>query len=202
MTIETPTDEQKQKRADSLAKARAAKAEKRKEAQESPSRVMSADEVRARKAALMNEIASLPDDPVPAGAMPGTTQKDGLGDDKVPWTPATLRDACNRNLVLGGHRFEWKTVLGDGKNISVSWNGIVYWLWPDRENKIPSVHHAVYMQALEDRRREANRWRGPSAPGPGALDGFNSAEAHAAEIGSPSSLGHVMGVGPLEPRGE
>lgn len=204
MTIETSELTTSEKRKAGLAKAREAKKQKAEAALESPSRVMDNDEVRAKRARLLNELASLPDDPTAfdPGAIPGTTIKDGLGEDKIPWTPARIRAACDRNETIGGSTFTWKTVLGDGKIISVAWNGIVYWLWPDRENKIPSVHHNVYMQALEDRRREASRWRSPATPGVGQLDGFNSAEAHASEIGSASNLGHIMGVGPLEPRGE
>lgn len=203
MTIEVPTEDPKaEKRRASLAKAREVKRLKAEAAKESPSRVMDVREVREKRARLLQELSDLPQEEMPKGAIPGTTVKDGLGEDKVPWTPARLREACNCEESIGGHVFSWKTILGDGKIISVSWNGIVYWLWPDRENKIPSVHHNVYMQALEDRRRETTRWRGPSSPSSSDLDGFNSAEAHSAEIGAPSNLGHVMGVGPLEPRGE
>lgn len=201
MTIEVPTDETKEKRKAALAKAREAKRAKALAAKESPSREMDPQEIRAKRARLLQELSDLPQEELPKNAVPGTTIKDGLGEDKVPWTAARLREACNNNEVIGGVPFSWRTLFGDGKIISVSWQGIVYWLWPDRENKIPSVHYYVYMQALEDRQREARRWRGPSAPNPSDLDGFNSAEAHSAEIGAPSNLGHVMGVGPLEPRG-
>jgi len=115
-------------------------------------------------------------------------RKDGLGDDKIPWTPAALRDACNRNLVIGNHRFEWRYVVGDPAFPTVSWQGIVYWFFAGQEHKIPSVHYAVYMQALEDRRREAAKWQ--ANPNPPVHDGYMSPPHQ------------FSTVGPLEPRAE
>src|SRR6266513_6552613 len=179
MTIDTPTDpaaEAKKERARAaLAKAREAKAQKKREL---TFQSEDQDALRKKRAELLEELAKLPEPEPPVNVAPGSLVKDGLGVDKVPWTPAVLRDYCNRGVSVDGVPFSWRTLFGDGKIMSVSWNGIVYWLWPDRENKIPSVHYAVYMQALEDRRREASRWRGPGAPNPSDLDGFNSAEAH------------------------
>lgn len=198
--IQTPDIEERKARARaSLAKAREAKAQKQREAALKPKEAETTDERRTR---LLRELSELPDPPpVAKGARPGDLIKDGMGFDKIPWTAQRLREACDRGDVIDGVPFGWKTLYGDGKILSSSWNGIVYWLWPDRENKLPSPVYWVFMQAMEDRKRESNRWRGPGAPNPSELDGFNSAEAHSSEIGAPSNLGHVMGVGPLEPRG-
>lgn len=180
-----------------------------------------AEDIESRRARLLQELAEISDfRTVTPTSVPGSLVKDGMGLDKTPWTAQKIREFCNNNIFLcdnnhpsrtrpcsecgtnEGVPFVWRTLMSDPAIISVTWNGIAYWLWPGQENKIPSVHYAVYMQMLEDRRRESGRWRAPVSPGVGNLDGYNSAEAHAGEIGSASNLGHVMGVGPLEPRGE
>jgi hypothetical protein len=194
------SDDVKARRAAGLAKARAIKTEnaaKRKEqAVEPPSRQMDSVEVRSKRAALLQELADLPQEQnVYTGAEPGTLIKDGMGFDKVPWTPAILRQYCDEGRVIDGVPFGWKEILGDGRILSVGWQGIYYWLWEGRMNKVPTVHYTVYMQMLDDRRREQEKWQAPVAPGPGQLDGYSSAQAH-------NDLGHIMGVGPLEPRGE
>lgn len=182
MTIEPTT---KDKRVAALEKARAAKAAK-KEAAESPSRQMDAAEIAAKRARLIQELADLPSEAIiNSASTPGEYVKDGLGPDKIPWTPARLRAACSNNEVLGGHQFSWKEIIGQPEYPTVSWNGIVYWLFAGQVNKVPSVHYALYMQMLEDKRREQEKWAAPANPG--RYDGYQTGV-------------HVMGVGPLEPR--
>ena len=200
MTSDTPTkeevqaanaeiarhnDETRVKRAAGLAKARAAKAERAAKAKtELKFESEDADALRKKRAQLLEELAKLPDPPPTSGAVPGTLLKDGLGFDKVPWTPATLRDYCNRGVVVDGVPFGWKTIIGIPELPTVSWNGIVYWLFNGEENKVPSVHYFQYMQVLEDRRREAAKWVAPANPG--RYDGYQTGT-------------HVMGTGPLGP---
>ena len=126
--------------------------------------------------------------PMPVGAQPGTEIKDGLGMDKVPWTPAAIRQFCNERRIYGGHQFEWKTLLGGERTFTLGWNGIHYWVFAGVENKIPSPHYAVYMQTLEDQRREAARWQAPANPP--TFDGYMSPPHQ------------FQTVGPLEPRSE
>jgi hypothetical protein len=186
MTIETPTeptDEQKQKRRDSLAKARAAKAEKAKAV------VKEAEDIDARRARLLRELGELPPPEAPKGVVPGTLVGETFSLDKVPWTASVIRDACDRGLTIGNHKFSWVEVIGDPSYPMITWNGIPYWFFAGEMNKIPSVHYEVYKQALADRKREAARWTPPANPG--RSDGYMAAP-------------HVMGVGPLGPdtRGE
>src|SRR4029077_4881363 len=155
MTIETPSEPTAaEKRKAGLAKARAAKAARAKAA-ETALKFESENKgaLDKRRAELLAELAKLPD-PAPAPTMaskPGTLVKDGLGEDKVPWTGARLREACNKGETVNGHHFGWVTVIGDSAFPTLSWNGIVYWFFAGIENKIPNVHYEVYKQVLADR---------------------------------------------------
>lgn len=189
MTIETPELTTKEKRKAGLAKARAAKAERAAKAKaEIKFESEDADALRAKRAALLEELAKLPDPPAPTTTPPGTLIKDGLGYDKVPWTPARLREACNKGETIDGVTFGWITVIGDRNFSTLAWNGIVYWFFADVENKIPNVHYQVYRQALEDRRREQAHWQ--AAANPPVFDGYMSPPHQ------------FTTSGPLEPRGE
>jgi len=185
MTIETDAQAiTAEKRKAALAKAREAKAAKKALAFESEN----PDALKKRRAELLAELEKLPDPaPVSApGAMPGTFVKDGLGPDKVPWTPSRLREACNKAETIDGVPFGWVTVIGDPRFPTLSWNGIVYWFFAGQENKIPTVHYAVYKQALDDQRREHEKWLQPAnAP---TFDGYMSPPHQ------------FSTVGPLEPR--
>ena len=173
-----------EKRKAGLAKAREAKAKKKELAFQSEDTV-SLDK---RRAELLAELATLPDPtPVaPAGAAPGTYIKDGMGPDKVPWTPSVIREACNKGLTINGHTFGWVNVIGDPRFPTLSWNGIVYWFFAGKENKIPNVHYEVYKQALSDAQREQEKWAQPAnAP---VFDGYMSPPHQ------------FSTAGPLEPR--
>src|SRR6266513_4685206 len=99
MTIDTPTDpaaEAKKERARAaLAKARAAKAQKKREL---TFQSEDQDALRKKRAELLEELAKLPEPEPPVNIAPGSLVKDGLGVGKVPWTPAVLRDYCNRGV--------------------------------------------------------------------------------------------------------
>lgn len=188
MTIETTiaaaTTAEKRKAA--LAKAREAKAAKKKLEFVSEDK----DALNNRRAELLAELAKLPD-PAPVvtnGQVPGTLVKDGMGMDKIPWTPIRLRQACNSGEVIDGVQFGWVNVIGDPRFPTLSWNGIVYWFFAGQENKIPNVHYAVYKQALEDQRREQEKWAQPANPP--TFDGYMSPPHQ------------FSTAGPLEPRGE
>lgn len=176
MTIETP-------KPDRMAKAREAKAAKKKLAFVSEDK----DSLDKRRAELLAELATLPDPaPVSTGQMPGTLIKDGMGYDKIPWTPARLRQACNNGEVIDGVPFGWVSVIGDPRFPTLSWNGIVYWFFAGQENKIPNVHYAVYKTSLDDARREHEKWAQPANPP--TFDGYMSPPHQFAT------------AGPLEPR--
>jgi hypothetical protein len=180
MTIETPTTQEK--RSAALAKAREAKKQKaeKQEAKE-------AEGVDARRARLLRELGELPPPEAPVGTQPGSLVGEAFSLDKAPWTGPIIRDACNRGLTIGGHKFAWVEVVGDPSYPMITWNGVSYWFFAGEMNKIPNVHYEVYKQALADRKREADKWGAPQNPG--RYDGYMSGT-------------HVMGVGPLEPRGE
>ena len=149
-----------EKRKAALAKAREAKAKKKELSFQSED----PDTLSKRRAELLAELATLPD-PAPAvaaGAEPGTIVKDGFGPDKVPWTPARLREACNKGEIINGVPFGWVNVIGDPRFPTLSWNGIVYWFFSGKENKLPTVHYTVYKQALEDQQREQEKWQQPA----------------------------------------
>ena len=149
-----------EKRKAALAKAREAKAKKKELSFHSED----TDTLSKRRAELLAELATLPD-PAPAvaaGAEPGTIVKDGFGPDKVPWTPARLREACNKGEIINGVPFGWVNVIGDPRFPTLSWNGIVYWFFSGKENKLPTVHYTVYKQALEDQQREQEKWQQPA----------------------------------------
>lgn len=180
MTSEVPTEERKP---DRMAKARAAKKAKADATKAEP-----AESAQAKRARLLNELASLPDEPItpPKGAVPGTEVKDGLGSDKVPWTPAVLREYCDRGVVVDGFKFEWKSLTIEQPRDPIGWNGIHYRVYVGIENKIPSPHYYTYMQSQADLRRERARWN--PEPNPPVEDGYVSPP-------------HIFKTsGPLEPR--
>lgn len=185
MTIETNESTTADKRRAALAKAREAKAAKKALSFQSED----PDALNKRRAELLAELAELPD-PAPAPAdnanPPGAYIKDGMGPDKIPWTPALIRDACNNGAKINGHTFGWVNVIGDPRFPTLSWNGIVYWFFAGKENKIPNVHYAVYKTALEDAQREQEKWSQPANQP--VFDGYMSPPHQ------------FSTAGPLEPR--
>lgn len=174
--------------AESLAKAREAKAAKRAAnanaaviEREHPTVVVAdGDAVRERRRQLLSELADLPSEPAVEAAKvaPGTIL--------YPGTPREDKTSFTRNDLEAAHKM---VDVISPVTIPVTVNGVQYQLVAGQPARIPEPHYIVLMEHLETDKRINSQFRPPTR------DEIERALAEGMYI----SPVHKMGVGPLPP---
>lgn len=115
------------------------------------------EEVAAKRAALLAELADLPVT-IPAGTEPGTRVGEGVGSDYVPYSEKWFTDVESRRKDIGEDgkpkwpNYDLHTVIAP-RTESIRVNGVGFMVIAGQECKLPSPHYNVYKEALDAPRK-------------------------------------------------
>lgn len=154
---------------------------------ETKTKELSPDEVAAKRAALLEQLADLPPAPVPAGAQPGQIIGTGPQQEYVPFTADWFTDVEARRKDVDANglpkwpNYQLHTIMATTNEV-IRVNGVGFALYAGMECKLPSPHYAVYKDALDAPKRLEREFAPPEVPG-----------SRAGYISPP----HIMGTGPI-----
>jgi hypothetical protein len=113
------------------------------------------EQIRAKRKALLNELAELPNlDADAAGREPGTEFGDGPAKDKVEYTAAWYQK-----------NFELVEVSTAPADCVVRLNGVGFAVYKGRKCWLPKPHYDVYIDSLNADARLAEKYAPPANPG-------------------------------------
>ncbi len=173
---------------DPMAKARAAKAAKA-EALESQIKVeLTKDEIEAKRAALIEQLADLPPSN-PPGARPGVRVGEGLKSEYVDYSAQWFENFEERRKDRDSQgRLIWPNYslkeVFPVKDETITVNGIGYRLIAGRKCFLPDPHYSAWMDSIKQLQRNDEEFRKPETP-------------RESNMMTPP---HLMGSGPIKDR--